>query len=86
MTFDSVRNFYENLVFKQLLALAAEDIRDDEDYLSDVACVALNHLPTRYIRHDVDMLFYTSPEDHKKIGTEVDEAVRMAIQFVAQRR
>ena len=86
MTFDAIRNFYENLVFKRLLTVVSDEKKNNEDYLADVACVALNHLPSRYIRHDVDMVFYTSPEERDKIDREVDEAVKMAIQFVKQRR
>ena len=86
MAFETIRNFYENLVFKRLLTIVAADKKKDEDYLADIACVALNHLPSRYIRHDVDMVFYTSPDEREKIDKEVDEAVKMAIQFVDQRR
>lgn len=36
----------------------------DSDYLSDVACVALNRLPARYIRHEVDMAFYMTQDGY----------------------
>ena len=86
MRFENIRNFYENLVFNRLLTLASTAQKANEDYLADVACVALNHLPSRYIRHDVDMVFYTSPDEREKIDKEVDEAVKMAIRFVEQQR
>ena len=36
---------------------------DNDDLLADVACVALNRLPPRYIRHEVDFAFYLSERE-----------------------
>ena len=41
--------------------------------LADVACVALNRLPARYVRHDVDMVFYLTEQERKVINVSMDE-------------
>jgi len=56
--------------------------RNDADFLADVSCVALNHLPPRYIRHDVDMSFFMSPVELQEISIKVQKAVDNAITFV----
>ena len=81
---DSIHNFYEGLVFEELnRVLAGREIGGD--YIADAACVALNHLPPRYIRHDVDMMFYLSPDEKQEMDDKVKEAVQKAVTFVDQR-
>ena len=77
----SVHNYYERLVTTSVIK---QDSRanTDYDFLADVSCVALNHLPPRYIRHDVDMTFYMSPVEFNEIQEKVAEAVKYAIDFV----
>ena len=53
---DAIDNFYERLVVDAIEATREES--DTADYLTDVMCVALNRLPTRYYRHSIDMMFY----------------------------
>mgnify|MGYP006139518791 CR=1 FL=1 len=52
---------------------------------ADVACVALNRLPPRYIRHEVDFAFYLT--DRERIDNErsISEAVNFAFEFVQAR-
>ncbi len=47
----------------------------DPDALCDVACVALNRLPPRYIRHEVDFSFYLTERERREIDTAINEAV-----------
>ena len=75
MTFDLVHNYYEKMVFERVSQYIGRT-SVDPDYLEDIACVALNHLPPRYIRHDVDMIFYLSPEE------KVMQAIESAIQVI----
>lgn len=78
---NNIRNYYEQLVADEVhRSLPGEQ---DHGYLSDVACVALNHLPPRYIRHEVDMAFYMSPNELHEINVRVTEAVTQAIEFIA---
>jgi hypothetical protein len=50
--------------------------------MADVSCVALNHLPPRYIRQDVDMSFFMSPVEREETAKKVQEAVNLALKFV----
>jgi len=52
----------------------------DEDYLQDVACLALNMLPARYVRHDVDMAFFLTSTERNKISEMVTKSVADAIE------
>jgi hypothetical protein len=85
--FDSVRNHHESAVFAAVAALAGEypAIGHDADRLADVACVALNRLPPRYIRHRADLSFYQSQEQRAEMALAVDAAVRHAFEFVQAR-
>jgi hypothetical protein len=78
---DSIHNYYEGLVFEEIRNQVAENF-SQTDYIADVACVALNNLPPRYIRHDVDMAFYLSPMDRKEMLDKVNLAVKNAINTV----
>ena len=80
----TVHNYYERLVAEALLK---QDPRasQDCDFMDDVSCVALNHLPPRYIRHDVDMSFYLSPIELDEINKKVNKAVKNALEFVKKR-
>ena len=81
---DSVHNYYEHQVFDEI-ARRDERAREDADFLADVACVALNHLPPRYIRHDVDMSFFLSPQEQDEMQKKVKKAVKDALQYVNER-
>jgi len=81
---DSIHNFYEALVLEELQkALTGQDL--DNERIADISCVALNSLPTRYIRHDVDMMFYLSTEERREMHNKVSVAVSDAIAFVKKR-
>jgi hypothetical protein len=80
----SVHNYYERLVTESIISKEPR-AQKDFDFLSDVSCVALNHLPPRYIRHDVDMTFYLSPIELEEIHKKVEGAVNHAIEFVLSR-
>jgi len=83
MPFESVHNYYEVLVFNEITQL--EELKQaEDDILCDVACVALNQLPSRYMRHQVDMVFYMTPEEQKQIQHDVSAAVKFALNYVKQ--
>lgn len=82
---DFIHNFYERRVIEEIYK-QSERVKDgDRNFLADVACVALNRLPPRYIRHDVDMTFFTSPQEMIEIETKVNQAVQQAIDYVNSR-
>jgi len=80
----TVHNYYEHMVLEEIRQ-KLPDRRHEADLLADIACVALNHLPPRYIRHDVDMAFYLSPRDRIEMEEKVANAVQQAMIFVEQR-
>jgi hypothetical protein len=53
--------------------------------LADVACVALNRLAPRYIRHEVDMAFYLSERERDDTQRADNDAVKFAFEFVQAR-
>lgn len=81
---DSIHNYYEGLVFEALCRKLPAHYGSN-DYIADIACIALNQLPARYIRHDVDMAFFLSSNDRLEMMEKVESAVEQAIQFVDNR-
>ncbi|PCK09710.1 MAG: hypothetical protein COA42_02755 [Alteromonadaceae bacterium] len=81
---DSIHNYYEQMVLDQLTQ-TSERANEDADFLADTACVALNRLPPRYVRHDVDMTFFLSPDDLQKMVNSVADATNYAIEYVKSR-
>ncbi len=82
---DNIQNYYETLVI-ETLAKEIDGQDFEEDVLTDVLCIALNHLPPRYIRHEVDMFFYTSPIERLEIEEKVSKAVIDALAYVKQNK
>jgi hypothetical protein len=86
MTFETITNYYEKQVYDEITAELGNTYRDDPDFLADIACVALNSLPPRYIRHQVDMAFYMSSKEREHMEDVIERAVQDAIDFVRSRR
>ena len=85
MGFESIHNYYEMLVSASVRGqLAGSDHLSDHDFIDDVTCMALNQLPARYVRHTVDLMFYMTPDERAHMTHAVDDAVKMAIRFVAE--
>ncbi|PUA27045.1 MAG: hypothetical protein B0W54_19635 [Cellvibrio sp. 79] len=82
---DFLHNYYERLVVQEVFDQSERVQQGDRDFLADVACVALNRLPPRYIRHDVDMTFFMSPQDMVEIERKVTNAVTDALNYVESR-
>lgn len=81
---DTVHNYYEQLVVEQILQLSNRS-RTDTDFLADTACVALNRLPPKYIRHTVDMTFFMSTQELEENYDRVAKAVTDALAYVTER-
>ena len=87
MAFDNIHNYFEKLVFDVIQGkLSNNELDDDEDFLGDIACVALNQLPSRYVRHNVDMVFYMTAEEREQNQVIVEDAVVMATDYVTKHR
>jgi hypothetical protein len=85
--FSSIYNHHEREIFAAVLTSAPDypEIAASSDLLCDVACVALNRLPPRYIRHEVDFSFYLTEHERLEIDNAVVEAVSYAFNFVQAR-
>jgi glutathione S-transferase len=85
--FTTIHNHNEQAVFDAVLAAAPgyPGLAGDAELLADVACVALNRLPPRYIRHAVDMAFYEGESRRLAAGQALQEAVGHAFRFVQAR-
>ena len=66
----------------QHFASAKFDEKYDIDFIADLTCVVLNQLPTRYIRHEVDMAFYLPPSERFEMENKVKEAISKALEFM----
>ena len=87
MGFENIHNYYEVLVLERLNDMVNADFIDSEPvFLEDVACVALNQLPAKYVKHDVDMVFYLTVEEKERIEYDVHRAVTAAVEYVTQHR
>lgn len=87
MDFTSLYNHHEREVFAAVMDSAPQfpHIHADAELLADVACVALNRLPPRYIRHAVDYSFYLTEQERREIDAAIKEAVSYAFSFVQAR-
>ena len=85
INFEQVHNYYERIVFEEVARQAVDFPDYSADMLADVACVALNRLPARYVRHDVDMMFYLTENERHVIEDSVSEAMGFSFAFVGER-
>jgi hypothetical protein len=85
MNFEAIHNYYESLVIEHVMNTVAREEDVSEDFLEDVACLALNRLPARYVRHDVDMAFFLTTRERDKMHHDVTEAVLNAVKTVHER-
>lgn len=84
--FADIKNFIEDLVSARIQESLVLQGVQDTDFLEDVACVALNRLPPRYIRFTVDLMVNLSLEERERLEREVTEAVADAVEIVSNRR
>ncbi len=85
INFEQVHNYYERLVLEQVAAQSVSHPDFTSDMLADVACVALNRMPARYVRHDVDLMFYLTEHERQAIDHAMAEALTFGFSFVGQR-
>ena len=86
MAFETIHNFYERAVFRAVLEATREPgVAADDEAIADMACVALNRLPARYIRHDIDIAYYLTDAEREAMAQAIKEAVEFAVAFVQQR-
>ncbi len=84
MVFENIRNYYEQIVLHHILETI--DQIEDHDFIEDIACVALNQLPARYVKHNVDMVYYLTAEERSTMQKQIEKAVTHAIEYVSAHR
>ena len=80
---DDIHNYYEHLVLLRLSELELDKTKSS-DYLADICCLALNQVPPRYIRFEVDMAFYLPQSERQQMEMNVEHAVDKAIKYLDQ--
>jgi Late competence development protein ComFB len=84
---ESLHNHHERAVIDAVrLSAPRFPHLNQPDLLADIACVALNRLPPRYIRHEVDFAFYLTERERAENDRVVSKAVAFAFEFVQARR
>ena len=86
MNFASLYNYYEHLVFDYIGQELVERYADrEEEFFLDVACYSLTRLPSRYIRHEIDMIYYLAPGEQEEMEKRVRQTVDAAAEFISSR-
>ena len=81
-----ISNYYEQAVIDMVVERYGNDGSLNHDMLEDIACVALNHLPAKYVRHAVDLAFYMDSDERAAVAERLEEAVDQAYQYVSQHK
>ena len=85
MDFTSIHNFYEHLVIDYLQAeIIPQHTEQSTDFFLDVACYALTKLPSRYMRHEIDMAFYLESEERANMMAEVKKVVDVSVEYITE--
>jgi len=93
MDFTSIHNFYEHLVIDYLQAeiipahselSPGQSAGQSTDFFLDVACYALTKLPSRYMRHEIDMAFYLESKERAQMMNEVKKVVDDAVVYITK--
>lgn len=83
MDFTSIHNYYEHMVIDYLQSDVIPRMPDKSaDYFLDVACYALTKLPSRYMRHEIDMAFFLEPKERLAMRDQVEKTVEDAVVFI----
>ena len=83
--FESIHNHHELAVFAAITEAANRyPLVTHGELLPDVACVALNRLAPRYIRHKVDMAFYLTERERSESELAISDAVTFGVAYFAR--
>mgnify|MGYP000172592613 CR=1 FL=1 len=85
MSIEQIHNYYERLVVDEVVRRVRDNPDVTADMVADMACVALNRLPARYVRHDVDLVFYLTEAERHQSDTAMDAAISDALKLVLER-
>lgn len=82
---DDIHNYYEHLILERIESLGINKSKDI-DYVADLCCLALNQVPPRYIRYEVDMAFYLPQNERQQMEMNVVDAVSKAMTFLDENK
>jgi Late competence development protein ComFB len=85
MSIEQIHNYHERLVLDEVVNRVRDQPGVTEDMVADIACVALNRMPARYVRHDVDLVFYLTETERHQIEVNLDSAISYALMLVTSR-
>lgn len=85
MSIEQIHNYYERLVVDEVFNRVRDNPDVTADMVADMACVALNRLPARYVRHDVDLVFYLTEAERHQSEAAMANAISDAIDLVLTR-
>lgn len=79
--YDDIHNYYEHLVLEKLIEM---NLNKDKtgDYIADLSCLVLNKLPPRYIRYQVDLMFYLPESERVQMEMNVVQAIQSSREFL----
>lgn len=78
---DDIHNYYEQLILERVTLLKLEETKS-VDYIADLCCLALNQVPPRYIRYEVDMAFYLPQSERQQMEMNVEHAIDKGLKFL----
>ena len=78
---DDIHNYYEHLILDRIQLLGLEKTKS-ADYIADLCCLALNQVPPRYIRFEVDMSFYLPQSERQQMEMNVENAITKGIKYL----
>lgn len=81
---DDIHNYYEHLVLERIEQLNLPRTKS-ADYIADLCCLALNKVPPRYIRYEVDMAFFLPQLERIQMEQEVEEAIDIGVKILDER-
>lgn len=84
LSFQTIRNYQERAVYELMGEIAPRypSLCQSEELLADVACLALNALSPRYIRHEVDLHFFMTNKERALNRLAVCKAIEAAFEHI----
>ena len=76
-----IHNFYEQLVLKEIEEQGLSQLLTP-DQLADLCCLTLNRLPSHYIRHNVDMLYFMTDALRTEMEQNVIASLKLAYEKI----
>lgn len=80
-----IHNYYERIALEEITKRKLNQ-KYNEDIMADLCCTILNQLPSRYIRHDIDMAFYLTTEEYEQMQQRLNDAIDYALEQISKKK